>query len=385
MKRYMKDAVVLNKKVIVKSLIAENFLSLDKVKVDFGKLTILVGPNAAGKSNIIKALTLLSGIGRASVGTSINMICRDHLGFESLRQIFYDPGRDVTLRLNLEADGQNLFYRISFNSDGIINREEVICEKALLTRTASTRASYVGKEGKLFELSLSSSFPAMVQISKIKDSHFIIRRMRNILANIRTYAFEADRIRSESSSGFDLNLSRNGANLAQVLHSLLTYKRKSFLEIEDIMKHLVPEIEEINVPTTKDGYRVYLSIKESGIPEPLKYHNISDGTLRILAFVTALYLENTIIAFEEPENCVHPYLFETVVDLCRKAPTQVVITTHSPYLLNKILDPKEVLLVEKEDGKTKVKSVEDLNKVRRFLEEGIPLGEIWYMGELKEE
>ena len=380
----MKDAVVLNGKVIVKSLIAENFLSLDKVKVDFGKLTILVGSNAAGKSNIIKALMLLSGIGRASAGTDINTICKNHLGFESLRQIFYDPSRNVTLRLNLEVDGQNMFYRISFNSNGIINREEVICEKALLTRTASTSASYVGKEGKLFELSLSSSFPAMVQISKIKDSHFIIRRMRNILANIRTYAFEAARIRSESSSGFNLNLSRNGSNLAQVLHSLLTYKRKSFLEIEDIMKQLIPEIEEINVPTTKDGQRTYLLIKENGIPEPLKYHNISDGTLRILAFVTALYLENTIIAFEEPENCVHPYLFETVVDLCRKSPTQVVITTHSPYLLNKILDPKEVLLVEKEEGKTKVKPVEDLNKVRRFLEEGIPLGEIWYMGELQE-
>ena len=380
----MKDAVVLNGKVIVKSLIAENFLSLDKVKVDFGKLTILVGSNAAGKSNIIKALMLLSGIGRASAGTDINTICKNHLGFESLRQIFYDPSRNVTLRLNLEVDGQNMFYRISFNSNGIINREEVICEKALLTRTASTSASYVGKEGKLFELSLSYSFPAMVQISKIKDSHFIIRRMRNILANIRTYAFEAARIRSESSSGFNLNLSRNGSNLAQVLHSLLTYKRKSFLEIEDIMKQLIPEIEEINVPTTKDGQRTYLLIKENGIPEPLKYHNISDGTLRILAFVTALYLENTIIAFEEPENCVHPYLFETVVDLCRKSPTQVVITTHSPYLLNKILDPKEVLLVEKEEGKTKVKPVEDLNKVRRFLEEGIPLGEIWYMGELQE-
>lgn len=376
----------MNKKVIVKSLTAENFLSLDKIKVDFGKLTILVGPNASGKSNIIKALTLLSGIGREKSGTEIQTICKKHLGFESLRQVFYDLREDVTLRLNLEADGQNILYRISFNSEGIINKEEVVREKSLLTRTAADAVSYMNKEGRVkSQLPLHSSFvPAITQISERKDSHFIVKRMKSILANIRAYAFEADRIKSESSSGFNLNLSRDGSNLAQALHSLLTYERKSFLEIEDIMKQLIPEIEEINVPTTKNGQRVYLSIKEKGIPKPLKYHNISDGTLRILAFVTALYLENTIIAFEEPENCVHPYLFETVVDLCRKSPTQVVMTTHSPYLLNKVSDPKEVLLVEKENGRTKVKPVEDLNKARRLLEEGIPLGEIWYMGELQE-
>ena len=376
----------MNKKVIVKNIIAENFLSLDKVKVDFEKLTILVGPNAAGKSNIIKALMLLSGIGREEAGTNINTICKNHLGFESLRQVFYDPSRDVTLRLNLEADGQNILYRISFSSDGIINKEEVVREKSLLTRTAANTVSYVNKEGKVeSQLPLHSSYvPAITQISERKDSHFIVKRMKSILANIRAYAFEADKIRSDSPSGFNLNLSRDGSNLAQALHSLLTYKRKSFLEIEDIMKQLIPEIEEINVPTTENGQRVYLSIKEKGIQEPLKYHNISDGTLRILAFITALYLENTIIAFEEPENCVHPYLFETVVDLCRRSPTQVVMTTHSPYLLNKVSDPKEVLLVEKENGRTKVKLVEDLSKVRRLLEEGIPLGEIWYMGELQE-
>jgi len=383
MKQYMKGAAVLNEKVIVKSLTAENFLSLDKVQVDFGKLTILVGPNAAGKSNIVKALTLLSGIGIEGGGTDIQTICEEYLRFGSIRQVFYDPRKEVTLRLNLEVKGQNVSYSISFNSYGRIIKEEVFREISLLTRSTIDNASYTDDKGESRKLPLRPSIPAINQIYPY-ESHFVIKKMKEILKNIRSYAFEADKIRSDSSSGFNLNLSRDGSNLAQALHSLLTYRRKSFLEIEDIMKQLIPEIEEINVPTTKNGQRVYLSIKEKGIPKPLKYHNISDGTLRILAFVTALYLENTIIAFEEPENCVHPYLFETVVDLCRKSPTQVVMTTHSPYLLNKVSDPKEVLLVEKENGRTKVKPVEDLNKARRLLEEGIPLGEIWYMGELQE-
>ncbi|KYH40875.1 MAG: hypothetical protein AYL32_008990, partial [Candidatus Bathyarchaeota archaeon B26-2] len=61
----------MSEQVTVKSLAVKNFLSLDEVKVNFGKLTIFVGPNASGKSNIIKALTLLSSIGKADHNTKI--------------------------------------------------------------------------------------------------------------------------------------------------------------------------------------------------------------------------------------------------------------------------------------------------------------------------
>jgi len=372
----------LSEQVTVKSLAVKNFLSLDEVKVNFGKLTIFVGPNASGKSNIIKALTLLSGIGRTKGIIQIRGICEKYLEVESIKQLFHDPDKELTIKVDLKVKGQSATYEISFNSDGLISKEEVILGKRLLTRPERGKVVYLQEAGGYAKLSMSESVSAILSIPHVADP--LLRKMKDILGNIRTYSFEADRIRSTSSSGFALSLRRDGSNLAQTLHSLLTYKRKIFIQIEDVMKQLIPEIEEINVPPTEDGKQVYLSIKEEGIPEPLKYHNISDGTLRILAFVTALYLESTIIAFEEPENCVHPYLFETVVDLCRKAPVQVAVTTHSPYLISKVSDPKEILLVGKDKGKTTIKPVDNLDKVRRLLEEGIPLGEIWYMGELQD-
>jgi predicted ATPase len=163
----------------------------------------------------------------------------------------------------------------------------------------------------------------------------------------------------------------------------VTFNRRKFLEIEETMKKLIPEIEEINVPTTKGGDKVYLAIRERKISEPLKYANISDGTLRVLAFVTALSLGGSLVAFEEPENCVHPYLFETVLDLCRKAPTQVIITTHSPYLVDKV-KLEELYIVTKGEGKTIVRKIKgnEKRKVKRILNEGLTLGEIWYSGEL---
>ena len=165
---------------------------------------------------------------------------------------------------------------------------------------------------------------------------------------------------------------------------MLSYDRKKFDAVQGVVRDLIPEIEEINVPPTEPGDKVYLAMRERWVSKPLKYANIADGTLRILAFTSALYLGGTVIVFEEPENCVHPYLFETIIDLCRKAPCQVIMTTHSPYLINR-LPPEDLRLVKKMKGDTTIKTVENKKKVKRMLEEGgLSLGEVWYSGELEE-
>ncbi len=112
---------------------------------------------------------------------------------------------------------------------------------------------------------------------------------------------------------------------------------------------------------------------------------VSDGTLRLLAFITTLYLGKHVVVFEEPENYVHPWLYRTLVNLFRKAPCQVVFTTHSPYVLD-LLNPEDVVIVGKINGETRVHGVDDdpklLERVRKLLTEGILLGEVWYSGEL---
>ena len=105
----------------------------------------------------------------------------------------------------------------------------------------------------------------------------------------------------------------------------------------------------------------------------------------MLAFITALTLDSDLIAFEEPENCIHPYLLETIIDLARKSGKQVIISTHSPYLLDHV-KPEEVILVYKEEGATKAVRLEktkEVKKVKEMLEEGLTLGEIWYAGIFK--
>ncbi len=119
-----------------------------------------------------------------------------------------------------------------------------------------------------------------------------------------------------------------------------------------------------------------------GFDEPLDPEHISDGTLRILAFITALTLPSTLISFEEPENCVHPSLLQALIELIRLCGKQVIISTHSPHLLNYV-KPEEVYLTAKVQGETRIKrlsSIDDIDCIKRYLELGGTLGDAWVSG-----
>ncbi len=88
------------------------------------------------------------------------------------------------------------------------------------------------------------------------------------------------------------------------------------------------------------------------------------------------------MVLEEPENCIHPHLLETLMNLARDSPSQVVVMTHSPYLLDYV-KPEEVYSVAKEGLETKVKKLSttsEMERVKRFLGEGGTLSEAWYSG-----
>ncbi len=366
--------------VWVEELNAENFLSLEKVNIPLGQLIVLVGLNASGKSNVVRALTLLSKLGQPK---DVRDTSKSDLKMESIEQLFHRSNTDLKLGIRMKIDGHSLSYEISISPKAIISTEKVMLEKeTLLNRNIEGSVKYFTDSEKDGVHHAPDSYRSILAFLP-DQSHRLIKEVKDIIDGIKTYSFTPDEVRSIASSGFSLELRRNGSNLAQVLHTLLTFDRKKFLVVEGIIRDLIPEIEEINVPPVGSGENVCLAVREQSIPQPLRYSNISDGTLRVLAFTTALYVGGTVIAFEEPENCVHPYLFETIVDLCRKAPCQVILTTHSPYLVNRV-PPEELRLVTKTGGATRISTVKDKKKVERMLEEGLPLGEVWYSGELEE-
>ena len=157
----------------------------------------------------------------------------------------------------------------------------------------------------------------------------------NKISSWGIYSFEPKAIRGYANVLPSSELSRDGSNLPQVLHTLLTTNRETFRRIEDTLKMCLPEVDEIDLPVIRKDHQpeVHIAIRERGFEKPFELAQISDGTLRLLAFITALNLDSPLVAFEKPENCVHPHLLETLIDIVRKSDKQVIISTHSPLLI----------------------------------------------------
>jgi len=122
---------------------------------------------------------------------------------------------------------------------------------------------------------------------------------------------------------------------------------------------------------------VWIAFRERYSDMPIDPEFLSDGSLRILALLVSLLGEGPVVAYEEPENFIHPHLLESVVDIIKRFGKIVIITTHSPYPLDYV-EPKDVILVTKVNGETKLRRLADTDEikvVKKYLEEGGTLGE----------
>ena len=183
-------------------------------------------------------------------------------------------------------------------------------------------------------------------------------------------------------------MDRTGQGIAYSLVDILLTNRKSFDELEERLIQLIPNIARISLPRKGQDFELELIDKYSEHHIPAS--DISDGTLRILAFLVALYQEKTpsIICFEEIENGIHPWLLNKIMELLKIVstegingkPVQILITTHSPLVLNYV-EPHQVRAVELDDeGKTQVHALPtDSARFQKALEayDG-ELGELWF-------
>ena len=361
----------------------QNLLSLKNIEIELNKLNIFVGPNASGKSNIIKALQLLKNHAKNGIPSLP--------GYESFKDIAHNFDQTTTIHLEVEmnTDHHNIRYTLTLTADNYLEQAWIDDKEALrsegraptaqvLTQNGTTTSFYKGPQATINFYIFPLHRSALTQLpgNAAKELHALARTLRTIT----THSFTPERIRARSSIKAPPTLTYHGDNLARTLLHLYLENRKAFADIEDMLKNLIPEIQEI-IPHLEDD-KVEIWLRTRDLAEPLKPANISDGTLRILAYTTALHSNTSLAAFEEPENCIHPHLLETLIDLARKAPCQVIITTHSPYLLDHT-QPEEVYLVQKPKTATIIKKLtktKELQAVKQFLEQGGTLGEAWYSG-----
>jgi len=379
---------------MLKRLRLRNFLSFREESVEFGKVSVFIGPNASGKSNIVKALKLLRN--HFTYGVPIPDESRPgELPFGDLAHGFNVYG-SVELEVHLDL-GASVVYTLSLSSDGYEERTLSNGENIYSFSSRSLSGHYKVRDGTITSTSppghqsvrlslrtpdglveaIGKSLPTSILRSPPPDADESLVKLSAFFRSVGVFRFSPDSIRLRSSVSAPPVVGYDGSNLARFILHLYLEKRKLFASVEEAVKSLVPEVEEI-VPHI-EGNEVEIWIKSKDLPHPLRPDYISDGTLRLIALVTVLSAGFSLVAIEEPENYIHPHLLEAVADLARKSRSQIVITTHSPRLLD-FFKPEEVYVVAKVGAETRVRRLTDtadFEIVRRFLEEGGTLGEAW--------
>jgi predicted ATPase len=179
------------------------------------------------------------------------------------------------------------------------------------------------------------------------------------------------------------HLSSTGDNLPNVVQYLKEQHPDRLQEILSVLARRVPRLEKVDAEIMADG-RLLLEIKDAPFERPILAKFASDGTLKMLAYLTVLYdpTPPKLIGIEEPENHLHPRLLPELAEECRNASarTQLLVTTHSPFFVNGLLPHELWVLYRDEKGYTQARRAADMKGVREFMEAGAKLGHLWTEG-----
>jgi len=371
----------------------KNYKSLEDVTVPLRPLTVFVGPNNAGKSNILDCLLFLRELlelGAPSVhsrGGFQYLVwggdLKRQIEIELEAKIPDSLGKEHEVTYRVEIAGGPELYSISRElcSAHLDGEERKLLEFPIeqgrvevwdenRKKTTSWSSSEVGRRLCLSHCQDPASYPTLSALAEA-------------MHNWAFYNFVPSRMEQPGPAKKDLRLQREGANISSVLHTFQSEWGEDFAEVEGLLKIAVPEMERLLTPLTEEG-QTYLAMEERGFPLRIPSWAMSDGTLRFLGQLAALFSPDppALACFEEPENCIHPGLLELLVDVLKSASRkiQVLVTTHSPDLLN-YLDPEDLMIVEKKDGKTQCREAKDVAGVKEALKT-LGLGELWYSGHL---
>jgi predicted ATPase len=216
--------------------------------------------------------------------------------------------------------------------------------------------------------------------------HPRVAALREFITDWYVSYLSIDDTRLQPEAGPQERLSKTGDNLPNVIQYLKEQHGDRLDRIIDVLRQRVPRLERVQADAMPDG-RLLLQIKDAPFDRPVLSRFASDGTLKMLAYLTVLHDPEPpkFIGIEEPENYLHPRLLPELAEECRSASerSQLLVTTHSPFFLNAIR-PEEIRVLYRDDrGYTQTVRTSDIEGIPEFVEAGASMGHLWLEGRLR--
>ncbi|MCC5897278.1 MAG: AAA family ATPase [Phormidium sp. BM_Day4_Bin.17] len=389
-------------------------------------MTAVIGKNGVGKSTIFDAFGFLSDCLKGGVEEACD--ARGRGGFERIRsqgqdgsiefEIYYKEdgnARPITYELAIDLDldgrpfvkqerlrqrrkGQKRGWPFSFL---LLNEGKGVAWKGeeegkeieedqgqfdlfdLMEKLQKGGTEEESKETEIVELSDKRKL-GIATLGSLKQ-HPRISLFQKFIEGWYLSYFTPDAARSLPLAGPQKHLNIHGDNLGNVVQFMEREHPKKFKSVLNNIAGKIPGINEISTEKSPDG-RLLLKFNDRGFQDPFYSQQMSDGTLKVFAYL--LLLEDPspppFICIEEPENGLYHKLLETLAQefrdhaTGRKGGSQIFITTHQPYFVD-ALQPEEVWVLEKgKDGFSTIKRASEDPLIQNLVSEGLPLGSLWY-------
>ena len=380
---------------------AQNFKSFRTLDIPLGPLNVLVGPNMGGKSNLLDLLRFLYESWFPQPGTygPENAITRRG----GMDEVLWKGGPDKLLSIGVEVTDptrpdRRFQYGIELvaGATGYVNIQterlalfERQTQQHLITRDAQGR--WLTNAGGQRLITVEAQRSAMELALQNWDG----RLLRLFVQNWRYYNLVPSLMKQPNPVVEGGALKSQGQNLSAWLMWLQTRAPETFNRVAEVAQDAFPEIRRLLTWPTLEG-TVNLMSEEKALARRVPLVQMSDGELAFIALLSLIYapggLSGTLLLIEEPENHLHPRLLETVVALLRQVqeeatgrgvlPYQIILTTHSPYLVNQ-MNLDEILWIEKKKGETIVVRPHDKAHLRKLVEDKeLGIGDLMLTGAL---
>lgn len=359
----------------VQSITLRNFLSYRHAKVDFEDLLAVVGPNAAGKTNLVSAIRLLGEIPLFGLQTALAR----RGGFDQLRHRSEGRPYDPSIRLDFKTrdDLPSSFYELELGAKA----GKTYYVKSETARVHSPRgvATFAHSRGVLSKLHTYRGDPEFAddELPRVPAGQTAINavfpfggiEVWQLFGSLQTVEINPARIAELQTPTPPETFEPDGSNTASFFESLPMETRT---EVVDQLAAIVPGITKIEPHHVSDKLTLRFFQTVAGKTRQFEAKHMSAGTLRAFGILLSLAQPRppALLVIEEPEIAIHLGALRTMVEILREysSDTQILITTHSADIVD-ALDLDELRVVWSEDGQSRVARIAEHTRdpIRRGL------------------
>lgn len=405
---------------------ATNYKSFKHLETDFDDFTLIVGANAAGKSNLMSIFKFIKDIMVEGLDNAIAM----QGGIEYLANANLPKGTPIHLSFNLELDKERWYVRknatVAFSPRSFSYQFEIVphlkgknynigYDELKIDFEIFNRVKIEGS--RKYEMVSTNEIQTCTIIKKsihakyeingdnFRDIHFLLEdlylakneillyRLSYFLPPlfaednlIKVYDFDPQQLKRPCMVSTRKILESDGANLASVLQSVLKSKEE-YQKFIRLLNNSLPFVKKLSVERNYDQSYAY-KIGEKYSNKSFYANFLSDGTVSVIAIIISLYFQDKsdIVIIEEPERNIHPKLLGSVVQMAKDVAThkQVIFTTHNPEILNNSTLESIRFIHRDKDGFSIISKPSNSDRVKAFINNELGLSDLFLQNLLGE-